>query len=176
MLPGASAWRVTWGTRTGQALRRLSLPWPHRYENWVRLHKKGRRTTCKPAVSLTASLRGLVSELILNAKREMGAARRAWWWGGGRAQILSGLLAVIGAVQSRCFKAFCGMILHSGPWRVHTQSGHALFRWHRAPALHRSSERLQRRSLLPQKPIVKNYKQTGWKPLQSLHCWRDPQS
>lgn len=74
MLPGASAWRVTWGTRTGQALGRLSLPWPHRYENWVRLHKKGRRTTCKPAASLTASLRGLVSELILNAKREMGAA------------------------------------------------------------------------------------------------------
>lgn len=176
MLPGASAWRVTWGTRTGQALGRLSLPCPRRYENWVGLHKKGRRATCKLAASLTASLCGLVSELILNAKREMGAAQRAWWQGGGRAQILSGLLAVIGAVQSRCFKAFGGMILHSGPWRVHTQSGHALFRWHRAPAPRRSSERLQRRSLLPQKPIVKNYKQTGWKPLQSLPCWRDPQS
>lgn len=38
-------------------------------------------------------------------------------------------------------------------------------------ALRRSSERWQRRSLLPQKAIVKNYKQTGWTPLQSLHCW-----
>lgn len=90
------------------------MPCPRRYENRVGLHEKGRRTTRKPAVSLTASLRGLVSELILNAKREMGAAPRIGWRGGGRAQILSGLLAVIGAVQSRCFKAFGGMILHSG--------------------------------------------------------------
>ena len=121
MLPGASAWRVTRGTRTGQALGRLSLPCPRRYGNRVGRHKKGRRATRKPAASLTASLGGLVSELILNAKREMGAALRIGWRGGGRAQILSGLLAVIGAVQSRCFKAFGGMILHSGPWRTHTK-------------------------------------------------------
>lgn len=70
--------------------------------------------TRKQDVSLTASLGGLVSELILNAKREMGAAWWAGWRGEGRTQILSGLLAVIGAVQSRCFKAFGGIILHSG--------------------------------------------------------------
>lgn len=44
------------------------------------------------ALSLTGSLGGLVSELILNAKREMGAVWRVGWQGGGRAQILSGLL------------------------------------------------------------------------------------
>lgn len=82
-------------------------------------------------MSLTKSLRGCLLELILNAKGKWGQHGERVG-GGGRAQILSGLLAAIRAAQSRCFKAFC-IIPHSGPLRVHTQSGHALFRWH--PAL-----------------------------------------
>lgn len=77
------------------------------------------------------------------------------------------------AVQSRCFKAFCGMILRRAH-RVHTKW--ACIDWkvasQLAAALHRSSERLQRPVPPSPKPIVKNYKQTGWKPLQSLHCWQ----
>ena len=125
---------------SGQAFGTLPRPSGHRYENQVGLDRKGLiGATSKQVESLTASLSGLVSELILNAKREMGAAWRAGWRGGGRAQILSGLLAVIGAVQSRCFKAFGGIILHSGPWRVHTQSAHALFRRHRLLSAARQS-------------------------------------
>lgn len=114
----------------GQAFGRVPFPYRTDFKalNWGGARQEGTDRSHTKVVCLTGSFRSSVSELILNAKREMGAARGVGWWGGGRAQILSGLLAVIGAVQSRCFKAF-GIIVHSGPHRAHTQSGHALFRW-----------------------------------------------
>lgn len=139
ILPAASVWRVAWRglewAPTGQAFggrpgRTLigSEKAPQAQEGTDGSHTKG-GDGLAPRLSLRAHLK---------CRKGNGAAWRAGCWGGGRAQILSGLAAVIGAVQSRCFKAF-GITPRRGPHRAHTQSGHALFRRHRAPLV-RASE------------------------------------
>lgn len=112
---------------------------------------------------VTGSLRGLVSELILNAEREMGwhGKRGVGEEAGLRSYLdswLSSELFRAGASKPSALSCVGARIGHTHKVGMHYSGGIA----------RRSSERLQRRSLLPQKPIVKNYKQTGWKSYSHL--------
>lgn len=128
-----------------------------RQEGTDRNHRK--------AVSLTG---GCVSELILNAKGKWGQHGERVV---GRRQG-SDLIWTLGCHRSRSEQVLQSLQHYPafGP-ASGTHTKWACIIQVASHALRRSSERWQRRSLLPQKPIVKNYKQTGWTPLQSLHCW-----
>lgn len=140
ILPAASVWRVAWRglewAPTGQAFggrpgRTLigSEKAPQAQEGTDRWEPQERRRRARSAAQ---------SQSSFEMQKGKWGGMASGCWGAGRAQILSGLAAVIGAVQSRCFKAF-GITPRRGPHRAHTQSGHALFRRHRAPLV-RASE------------------------------------
>lgn len=135
---------------------------PRRPYTGVRLDRKGLMGATRKAV-VTGALRGLVSELILNAEREMGRhGRRGVGEEAGLRSYLDSWLS------SELFRA--GASKPSALSRVGARVGrtHKVGMHYSGGIARRSSERLQRRSLLPQKPIVKNYKQTGWKSYSHL--------
>lgn len=83
--------------------------------------------------SLTGSLGGLVSELILNAKREMGVyGEQAGRWE--EAGLRSYLDPWLSPELFRAGASKPSASPRGRPRRARTQSGHALFRWHRCGA------------------------------------------
>lgn len=165
----ASAWRVAWGPPTGQAFGRLCLP--HRtgmrtgcgwQEGTDRSHTQARRVF--DSISRWLSLRA-----YFKCKKGNGGglvSRVA-----GRRQN-SDLIWTLGCHRSCSEQVFQSLRRHYpafGPWRVHTQSGHALFRWHRLLCAARQNICNVGPSF-PKSPLLRIINK------QSLHCWRDPQS
>lgn len=164
ILPAASVWRVAWRglewAPTGQAFggrpgRTLigSEKAPQAQEGTDGSHRKGGD--------------GLAPRLSLRAHLKCRKGNGAAWRAGAGEQ--AGLRSYLDSrLSSELFRA--GASKPSALRRVGARIGHThkVGMHYSGGIAHRSSEPLRRRSLLPQKPIVENYKQTGWKSYSHL--------